>query len=469
MHTRKVVLKCGYYVVLVDLHIREPLDGTQQGSSWFGVEHTQEVTRLVRDAVDQRVRLYMDLLHKRVQPKHKRVLPPAKSVFIKGSSISLVANFLKRHSNLRCVAQQQYGELRVFPERCVVCLGRAEDAPALYGGLTPDPTVPVVTVPVKAAEQITKSEYFSRPAVKRNAELNSSTAVKRSVLHKIVKRANVQKVQDQIQARLSLRAQSSGSPLGEESPEQGLCLGKRTSGTSQLPQAMAPAAPPEWNHGVGNRLSQTQPHHLLQGHSVSPIQPVQPGVRRPKPSVVPVGDLFQPSLASPKKVCPGSLSVAGVPSTELFTQTHIAKSSKHNSLPPHLSLSPHLLPPVKPKSKVFPASVEATAVSSSGPQQNRSQTTGEVELLTPGKHAESHRLLCLHKEQTNPNSPDASLRDPSVNQSEKDGPASVHCCTDTTTSRSTRRVEEKREDKKRREVEKEGNVARPSRLRRLKK
>ncbi|KAK0155837.1 Protein SLX4IP [Merluccius polli] len=54
------------------------------------------------------------------------------SVKVKGTSFNLVAHFLKRHFSLRCIVKDRYGELRVFPERCVVCVSRAEDASARH-------------------------------------------------------------------------------------------------------------------------------------------------------------------------------------------------------------------------------------------------------------------------------------------------------------------------------------------------
>ncbi|XP_064864517.1 uncharacterized protein LOC115125485, partial [Oncorhynchus nerka] len=116
-------------------------------------------------------------LHKRGQPKHKRELPRANPLCVKGRRVSLVANFVKRHFNLRCIVKHQYGELRVFPERYVVCVSRLEDASA-------NPT-PAVTV-----SQSTESQYFSRPAAETRDELNSSTITKRSSLQKIARHAN---------------------------------------------------------------------------------------------------------------------------------------------------------------------------------------------------------------------------------------------------------------------------------------
>lgn len=45
----------------------------------------QEVTALVRDAVDQRVKQYTESLHNRRQPKQKRELAPVPALFVKGN------------------------------------------------------------------------------------------------------------------------------------------------------------------------------------------------------------------------------------------------------------------------------------------------------------------------------------------------------------------------------------------------
>ncbi|XP_071247182.1 protein SLX4IP [Salvelinus alpinus] len=84
MASHKVVVKCGSYAVLLDLQIIGPLGrGAAQETSWVTMEHIEEVTSLVRDTVDRRVRLYIDCLHKRGQPKHKRELPRANPLCVK--------------------------------------------------------------------------------------------------------------------------------------------------------------------------------------------------------------------------------------------------------------------------------------------------------------------------------------------------------------------------------------------------
>ncbi|XP_024916850.1 protein SLX4IP isoform X2 [Cynoglossus semilaevis] len=131
MAPHKFVIKCGNFAVLVDLHVL-PLGG-QGDASWFTMDHIEEVTALVQDAVDQRVKQFTEFLHHRRHLRQRNDLPPASACFMRGKTFNLIANFLKRHFNLRCVVKQHYGDLRVFPERYVVCVSCPEDATAHHG------------------------------------------------------------------------------------------------------------------------------------------------------------------------------------------------------------------------------------------------------------------------------------------------------------------------------------------------
>ncbi|XP_020565407.1 protein SLX4IP isoform X3 [Oryzias latipes] len=128
MASRKIVIKCGNFAVLVDLHVL-PL-GSQKDASWFTVAHVEEVTTLVQDALDQRIRQYTEFLHSKKGCKQRREMTPPSGFSVRGENFNLVANFLKRHSNLRCVVKQ---DLRLFPERYVVCVSAPEDALLHHG------------------------------------------------------------------------------------------------------------------------------------------------------------------------------------------------------------------------------------------------------------------------------------------------------------------------------------------------
>lgn len=160
-------------------------------------------------------------------------------------------------------------------------------------------------------------------------------------------------------------------------------------------------------------------------HSLEPSKS-----RRRKPSIL--GEDPPPERA--KRVCLGGPPVS---SSELITQTHSAESSSQTSK--HDPLPPPPLPPVKSKAK---------AESKAFPAPERTETTLEVELLTPGKQAQRLPLTSNNTEQTNQNRLAASLRSLSVKPASSGSSIS---------SRSTDREEGSE------------NVPRTSRLRRLKR
>ncbi|CAL1578245.1 unnamed protein product [Knipowitschia caucasica] len=184
MPPHKYVIKCGNFAVLVDLHVL-PQGDRPADPSWFTMDQVEEVTALVRDAVDQRVKQYTESLHNRRLPKHKKVLTPATAFSVKGDGFYLAASFLKRHSSLRCIAKQLYGDLRVFPERFVVCASCPEDASALLGNLSRT---------AKELSEQSRSEYFSKAAETQEPP-HIPTKTKKTGLQKIAKQASVQKEQ----------------------------------------------------------------------------------------------------------------------------------------------------------------------------------------------------------------------------------------------------------------------------------
>ncbi|XP_067381387.1 protein SLX4IP [Channa argus] len=431
----KFAIKCGNFAVLVDLHIL-PLGG-QEDPSWFPMGHIEDVAALVRDAVDERVKQYTESLYNRKQPKQKKELAPASAFFVKGKNFSLAANFLKRHFNLRCISKHLYGDLRVFPERYVVCVSYPEDASAHHG----NPSLGVTEL----SEQ-SRSEYFSKVG-ETQEPLNSLTKTKTSVLQKIARQAGVQ--QD-----------ISGSSIGEQQIIQRACLkdlkgefraaesksnAKETVSSSEqeiLPGAdhKVPCSSAITEAKAQIRTTQKQslieeqqtknslPDNInLKGASVSysyqEIIQATSMSKRCKP--IDAGEDLHPQRA--KRTCLGRPpATLQTHYTEFSTQT-----SKHDLLP---------LLPIPP--------VEAMAESKAFPVIECKKTTLEVELLTPGKRAQRLPLTSNNTAQTNQNRLAASLRGLSVK------PASS--CS-SISSRSALREEGSE------------NVPRTSRLRRLKR
>ncbi|XP_076600014.1 protein SLX4IP [Chaetodon auriga] len=396
----KFVIKCGNFAVLVDLQVL-PLGGQEDGS-WFTTDHIEEVTALVRDAVDQRVKQYTESLHNRRQPKQKKELAPASAFSVKGKNFNLVANFLKRHINLRCIAKELYGDLRVFPERYVVCVSCPEDASAHHGN------------PSLAATELSeqsRSEYFSRVGETQEA-LNSPTKTKKTALQKIAKQARVQRERcvsssedQQIEQRACPKYQS--RELGAEESASSSQETVSTPGPEALPEAdhkvplssalneaVAPIVTTRKQGLILEQQTETSLPDSINpdGASVVCLHEISQETsksKRCKPSDV--GEDPHPQRA--KRTCLGRPpATVQTHSTECFTQT-----SKHDLLP---------LPPLPP--------AEAKAESKAFPVSECKKTTLEVELLTLGKRAQRLPLTSNNTAQTNQNRLAASLRGLSV-------------------------------------------------------
>ncbi|KAL4641381.1 protein SLX4IP [Arapaima gigas] len=174
MSVSKFVIKCGNFTVLVDLQVL-PMGSTQDSSRWTE-KYKEQVGVLLREAVDERVRRFQEARHQKGPQKHRKELSPASPLIIKGEQLHLVAYFLKRHVNLRCVMRRQPGELRMFPERLVVYMSLLEHEEQLRGKENL----------VEMAESTqSKSKCFARPC-ESGEPLNSSAITKRNALPKIV-------------------------------------------------------------------------------------------------------------------------------------------------------------------------------------------------------------------------------------------------------------------------------------------
>ncbi|KAM9804330.1 protein SLX4IP [Neosynchiropus ocellatus] len=364
MAPHKFVIKCGNFAVLVDLHVL-PL-GAQVDTSWFTASHIEEVTSLVRDAVDQRVKQYAEFQHNRRQHKQKKELPMASAVVVEGKDFSLVANFLKRHISLRCIVKQVYGDLRVFPERYVVCVSCPEHSAARHGNLSRATT---------ELSEKSRSEYFS--GVGENQESSTFlTQTKKTVLQKLAKQARVQR-------------EPPRSSLQEQNIDRRVCL-KNGEHTSQSGESF-----PETEH-IYNQVE-------VQNQDPSPPHPTRTD-RSSSPDGAPAEPLAQ-------KVSPESRKSRKCKSSDSSEDPHRQRAKKkclgitNRTVPPHSSErdppSPTPHPPDQAESKAFPVS-------------ECKETTLEVELLTSGKRAQRLPLTSNNTAQTNQNRPAASLRGLSV-------------------------------------------------------
>ncbi|XP_030887704.1 protein SLX4IP isoform X3 [Leptonychotes weddellii] len=86
--------ECGNFAVLVDLHILP--QGSNKDTSWFSEQKKEEVCLLLKETIDSRVKEYLE-----VRKQHR----PSNTEFTRSSPLTLK-------------------ELRVFPDRFVVCVSQ---------------------------------------------------------------------------------------------------------------------------------------------------------------------------------------------------------------------------------------------------------------------------------------------------------------------------------------------------------
>ncbi|NXL78097.1 SLX4I protein, partial [Leptocoma aspasia] len=168
--------QCGNFAVLVDVHILP--QGSSKDTSWFSDHEKEEVCNLLEEVVASRVKHYLEAPKQRGQwkPMECRSSGP---LFLTAKSLHITAYFMKRWVNLRCALGKRYRELRVFPEKFIVCVSKLDFDPSAWscenGGLK---------------EELSNgtSEYFTESAENKKLKISLSEQIKQDILRKIVKR-----------------------------------------------------------------------------------------------------------------------------------------------------------------------------------------------------------------------------------------------------------------------------------------
>ncbi|XP_060239182.1 protein SLX4IP [Meriones unguiculatus] len=172
MESKKFAIKCGKFAVLVDLHILP--QGLNKDSSWFSEQKKEEICLLLRETIDSRVKEYMGI-YKQHRPSNAE-FTRSSPLSLKGYGFQISAYFLKRGIALRCIQSSQNTELRIFPERFVVCVSHLAFGPDTWANQN---------------EKLTKSalhgvcDYFAKCA---ESSPSPVTKLKRNALKEIVRR-----------------------------------------------------------------------------------------------------------------------------------------------------------------------------------------------------------------------------------------------------------------------------------------
>ncbi|NWT91214.1 SLX4I protein, partial [Urocynchramus pylzowi] len=168
--------QCGNFAVLVDVHILP--QGSSKDTSWFSDHEKEEVCKLLEEVVASRVKHYLEAPKQRGQWKPTE-LGSSGPLFLTANSLHITAYFMKRWVNLRCALGKHYRELRVFPEKFIVCVSKLDFDPSAWtcdsGG---------------SVEELSNgtSEYFTESAENKKFKISLSEQIKQDILRKIVKR-----------------------------------------------------------------------------------------------------------------------------------------------------------------------------------------------------------------------------------------------------------------------------------------
>ncbi|XP_072859370.2 protein SLX4IP isoform X2 [Pogona vitticeps] len=174
MTSYKLVIKCGNYAVLVDLHLMAP--DSSEDNVWLSDQKREEICMLLKDTVDSRVKQYLRA-HKRHGQGKQTESAKANPLFMQGNDFHISAYFVKRWVNLRCIGRQQDSDLRVFPERFVICVTKLESSPPPWKENLPAGT----------------STYFGESAEDEKCKTSLTQQKKQDILKKIVKRTTIKK------------------------------------------------------------------------------------------------------------------------------------------------------------------------------------------------------------------------------------------------------------------------------------
>lgn len=212
MTSKKLVVKCGNFAVLVDLHVLPR--GSSTDTSWFSDPEKEEVCMLLKDPIDARVKQFVEARKSNGQQKHKE-FTQCNPLFLKGTRCRIAAYFMKRWVNLRCVLKPQYRGLRVFPYRFVVCTSLHEPA------LTPWTSD---SLTMKDSVSGGTSEYFIQRTENGNATVPSATK-KQFILKEIIKKTKTKEQVMEPSARKMLlepKDSKNNHQEKEETPSNGL-------------------------------------------------------------------------------------------------------------------------------------------------------------------------------------------------------------------------------------------------------
>ncbi|XP_054675918.1 protein SLX4IP isoform X2 [Grus americana] len=306
MASNKFVIKCGNFAVLVDVHILP--QGSSKDTSWFSDHEKEEVCMLLEEVVASRVKHYLQA-PKRGQWKSMEHATSG-PLFLTAKSLHITAYFMKRWVNLRCAVGKHYRELRVFPDKFIVCVSKLESNP---GAWTCENGV------LKEELSSGTSEYFTESAENKKLKISLDEQIKQDILKEIVKRTKTKK------SSTSKPQISKGSKkvcLGSVDSQRG--NRKNDCQTSLSPQAEAKCRSTEQlKDGINTAESSLELPGLELENYVNRRQPDDVSSQQKSHSV----ERLKSSLLSENLLCSSESALRGPKQSQKVTKTQAQQKS----------------------------------------------------------------------------------------------------------------------------------------------
>uniref|UniRef100_A0A9L0RPA4 SLX4 interacting protein n=1 Tax=Equus caballus TaxID=9796 RepID=A0A9L0RPA4_HORSE len=264
--------KCGDFAVLVDLHILPR--GSNQDTSWFSEQKKKEVCLLLKETIDSRVKQYLEV-RKQHRPSNTE-FTRSSPLSLKGYGFQITAYFIKRGIRLRCFGGSQNAELRVFPDRFVVCVSQLAYNCDLLAS---------------QKEELTEralhgaSDYFAECA---ESPLPPGAKLKRNALKEIVKRTETKSVVSKSQSSRDVVGTSSDSVIAEIARRRGDSQPSSSPPSKSTGQAKdyIKAAESHWGLPVQKleNVHQTQPEDTSSQQKPHPGERLETGLLSRSPA-----------------------------------------------------------------------------------------------------------------------------------------------------------------------------------------
>lgn len=245
MASKKFAIKCGNFAVLVDLHIVP--QRSNKDSSWFSEQKKEEVCLLLKETIDSRVKEYVGM-YKQHRPSNAE-FTRSSPLSLKGFGFQITAYFLKRGIHLRCIQSSQKTELRIFPERFVVCVSQLAFGPDTWTSQNQKSTKRTVHG---------VSDYFAECA---ESSPSPGTKLKRNALQELVRRTEAK-------SSAGSKSQSSKDPVGRSSDSVITVVPRRRDASAVLPSESMGQAQDDIKAAKSHRVLPVQ-----ELENVSQIQP----------------------------------------------------------------------------------------------------------------------------------------------------------------------------------------------------